>query len=153
MSLVRRRATSGALSCLVPVGRGRCHCQLIACSSRDSRSAARGPVRVVATLADGHQFTRFFQLPLSRGRATDRNPRYRRPGAVFNDEIGENIVGQSFRGIVSRFGAPLKTFSGRSGARCAYYDVVGYPTGWVFCFRHGVMIDAAGNRAPPAGVH
>jgi hypothetical protein len=115
--------------------------------------AARGPVRLVATFASGHRFTRSFNLPLSRGRASDRNPRYRRPGAVFNGEVGENIVGQSFRGIVTRFGAPLKTFSGRGGARCAYYDVVGYPTGWVFCFKHGVMIGAAGNQPPPAGVH
>jgi hypothetical protein len=115
--------------------------------------ATRGRVRVVATFADGHRFTRSFNLPLSRGRASDRNPRYRRPGAVFNDEVGENIVGQSFRGIVSRFGAPLKTFWGNGGARCAYYDVVGYPTGWVFCFMHGVMVSAAGNQTPPAGVH
>jgi hypothetical protein len=72
---------------------------------------------------------------------------------VFNDEVGENIVGQAFRRIVGRFGAPLKTFPGKGDARCAYYDVVGYPTGWVFCFKHGVMISAAGNQTPPAGVH
>jgi hypothetical protein len=116
-------------------------------------SAARGQVRVVATLADGHELTRIFSLPASVSQANDRRSRYRRPGAVFNDEVGANILRQSYRQIVRRFGLPLKTSTRPSGERCAYYDVVGYPTGWLFCFKRGAMASAGGNQAPPPGVH
>ncbi len=115
-------------------------------------SSARGPVRLVADLADGHTFVRAFVLPLSRAQLEHPHP-HRRPGAVFNDEVGESIVGQSYRRIVSRFGPPLKTLNATSGERCTYYDVVGYDNGWRFCFRHGVMDSALGNQAAPAGVH
>ena len=67
-------------------------------------------------------------------------------------EVGENIVSQSYRQIVNRFGAPLKTFAGTGGELCAYYDVVGEATGWVFCFKHGAMVSASGNQRRPAGV-
>jgi hypothetical protein len=76
-----------------------------------------------------------------------------RPGVVGPGEVGENIVSQSYRQIVNRFGTPLKTFAGTGGDLCAYYDVVGEATGWVFCFKHGAMVSAAGNQTPPAGVH
>jgi hypothetical protein len=44
-------------------------------------------------------------------------PRLRRRGAVFDYEIGENIVTK-----------PNQTL-------CVYYDTVGYQHGWSFCFR------------------
>jgi hypothetical protein len=78
--------------------------------------------------------------------------RYRRPGAVFNGEIGENIVGTPYRDIVKRFGQPLATLSSNRGERCVYYDVVGYDTGWSFCFMHGTVTAASGNQIPPRGV-
>lgn len=115
--------------------------------------AARGPVRLVATSADGRRFSRVFSLPVSSSQADDRRWRNRRPGAVFNDEVGENILSASYQQIVRRFGAPLKTSIRPGGERCGYYDVVGYPTGWMFCFKHGTMIGAAGNQTPPTGVH
>lgn len=114
--------------------------------------SARGQVQLVAELADGHRFARAFALPLSSAQLASSYHPSRRPGAVFNDEVGESIVGRSYRQIVRRFGAPLETFHGASGERCAYYDVVGYENGWVFCFKHGVMDSALGNQAPPAGV-
>ncbi|MFL5864897.1 MAG: hypothetical protein ACJ780_29740 [Solirubrobacteraceae bacterium] len=77
--------------------------------------------------------------------------RYHRPGTIVNDDIGEGILTQSYEQIVSRFGAPLKSFVGRHGAACTYYDVVGTAHGWIFCFRHGAMISAAGSQAPPGG--
>ena len=86
------------------------------------------------------------------GGSAPRTATDRRPGAVFNGEVGENIVSQSYRQIVNRFGTPLKTFAGTGGELCAYYDVVGEATGWVFCFKHGAMVSAAGNQTRPAGV-
>jgi hypothetical protein len=87
------------------------------------------------------------------GGSAPRTATDRRPGAVFNGEVGENIVSQSYRQIVNRFGTPLKTFAGTGGELCAYYDVVGSATGWVFCFKHGAMVSADGSQTPPAGVH
>ena len=75
-----------------------------------------------------------------------------RPEALFSGAVGENIVSQSYRQIVTRFGIPLKTFAGAAGQRCAYYQAVGRTTGWVFCFKHGAMVSADGSQAPPAGV-
>jgi hypothetical protein len=116
-------------------------------------SATRGTVRLVAEFSDGRRFARAFNLPISGLHADGRSRRYRRPGAVFNGEVGENIVSQSYRQLVNRFGNPLRTFAGRSAELCAYYDVVGYSTGWVFCFKHGAIVSAAGSQTPPAGVH
>lgn len=61
-------------------------------------------------------------------------------------------MGQSYRQIVNRFGTPLKTFAGTGAGQCAYSNVVGEATGWVFCFKHGAMVSAAGSQTPPAGV-
>jgi hypothetical protein len=112
---------------------------------------ARGTLRLLARLADGTSFTHAFTLPL-----TDREagawPRVRRRGAVFNYGIGENIVTRSYRQILKQFGPPLKTFIEPAGVRCIYYDLVGYNSGWRFCFKGQAMFGATGNQAPPAGI-
>jgi hypothetical protein len=33
-----------------------------------------------------------------------------------------------------------------------YYDVIGYATGWVLCFRGQRMVSAAGNQTAPKNV-
>jgi hypothetical protein len=113
---------------------------------------ARGAFRLRLRFADGMSFTHAFLLPL-----TDREvgswPRVRRRGAVFNYGIGENIVTESYRQILRRFGPPLRSFAKPKGARCIYYDIVGYENGWTFCFNGQAMVSAAGNQPPPAGVH
>ncbi|MGZ4186587.1 MAG: VOC family protein, partial [Solirubrobacteraceae bacterium] len=112
--------------------------------------SVRGTVQLRAQLADGTTFTHKFTLPLTRNEL-GAWPRLRRRGAVFDYEVGENITTESYRTIRQRFGAPLKTFRKPGNARCAYYDTVGYPTGWVFCFRGEKMLSAAGNQNPPPG--
>jgi hypothetical protein len=114
--------------------------------------AARGRVELRATLADGRNLTNAFTLPLSAAHSQAFSDRYRRPGAVFNGEIDESIVGTPYRQIVKRFGQPLATLSNRHGERCVYYDVVGYDKGWSFCFTHGTMTEASGQQTPPPGV-
>jgi hypothetical protein len=114
--------------------------------------AARGRVELRATVSDGQTLTNAFTLPLSTAQMQAFSDRYRRPGAVFNGEIDENIVGTPHREIVKRFGQPLATLSNSHGERCVYYDVVGYDTGWSFCFKHGTMTAAGGNQTPPPGV-
>jgi hypothetical protein len=114
---------------------------------------ARGRVEVRATLSDGRNLTNAFTLPLSSAQIQIFSDRYRRPGAVFNGEIDENILGTPYREIVKRFGQPLVTLSNRHGKRCVYYDVVGYNNGWSFCFKHGTMTAADGNQTPPPGVN
>jgi hypothetical protein len=96
--------------------------------------SVRGTARLVAQLADGGSFAHAFTLPLTH-RELGAWPRVRRPGAVFNCEIGENVVTKSYRQIIRRYGPPLKTFATRHHTRCIYYDIVGYPTGWTFCSR------------------
>jgi hypothetical protein len=115
--------------------------------------AARGRVELRATLADGRNLTIVFTLPLSSGQTRAFSDRYRRPGAVFNNEIDENILGTRYREIVKRFGQPLATLSNSHSERCVYYDVIGYDTGWSFCFKHGTMTAASGNQIPPPGVN
>jgi hypothetical protein len=114
--------------------------------------AARGRVRLRATLSDGRKLTNAFTLPLSSAQMQAFSDRYRRPGAVFNGEIDENIVRTPYREIVKRFGQPLATLSNSHGERCVYYDVVGYDTGWSLCFKHGTMTAASANQIPPPGV-
>lgn len=110
--------------------------------------SARGDVQLRAQLADGATFTHTFRLPLNR-QESGPWPRLRRRGAVFDSEVGENITIQSYRTVRRRFGPPLRTFTRPVDVRCAYYDVVGYPTGWVFCFKGQKMVSAAGNQTPP----
>ena len=73
--------------------------------------------------------------------------RRRRAGAVFADEVGENILTRSRADVIRRFGAPTATQGG-----CDYYQVVGDDRrrGWRFCYRAGgVMTGAsAGQRLP-----
>ncbi len=114
--------------------------------------AARGRVELRATLSDGQTLTDAFMLPLSSTQTQAFSDRYRRPGAVFNNEVGENIIGTRYREIVKRFGQPLATLSNSHGMRCVYYDVVGFDNGWSFCFKHGTMTAAGGNQVPPPGV-
>jgi hypothetical protein len=114
--------------------------------------AARGRVELRATLSDGRNLTSPFTLPLSSAQMQAFSDRYRRPGAVFNGEIDENLVGTPYHQIVKRFGQPLATLSNSHRERCVYYDLVGYDTGWSFCFKHGMMTSAGGNQIPPPGV-
>jgi hypothetical protein len=112
--------------------------------------SARGTIQLRAQLVDGTTFSHTFSLPVTRSESGPW-PRTRRYGAVFDYEVGENITTESYRTIRRRFGAPLKTIRKAGGVRCAYYDVVGYATGWVFCFRGEKMLGAAGNQAAPRG--
>jgi hypothetical protein len=114
--------------------------------------SARGVFALRAYLADGSTFSHAFTLPLTR-REAGPWPGRRRRGALFNEGIGENIVTQSYNQIISRFGPPLKTFNKPGGVRCIYYDIIGYHTGWTFCFRGQGMVGAAANQRPPAGAH
>jgi hypothetical protein len=114
--------------------------------------AARGPVRLRASSAGGPGLQAALTLPLTLARVSAFSDRYRRPGAVFDDEIGERILGTSQAQIVRRFGPPRATLSRRPGRSCLYYDVVGEPTGWSLCFRHGTLTSASGDQRPPSGV-
>jgi hypothetical protein len=113
---------------------------------------ARGAFRLRLLFADGVSFTHAFSHPLTN-RDIGSWPRVRRPGAVFNYGIGENIVTESYRQIIHQFGPPLRSFAKPNGTRCIYYDIVGYENGWTFCFKGQAMVGAAGNQPPPAGVH
>lgn len=110
--------------------------------------SVRGTVQLRAELNDGTAFSHTFSLPLTR---YERGPwpRLRRRGAVFDYEIGENITIESYRTVRRRFGPPLKTFTKPGNVRCAYYDIVGYSTGWVLCFTGEKMVAAAGNQTAP----
>jgi hypothetical protein len=110
---------------------------------------ARGLVRVVSELRRGST-VRSFVLPLPSRWSLRLHHRHRRPGAVFNDEIGEPILQLSRRQIVRRFGPPVATRDER-GLDCAYYELVGFAgDGWQFCFTDdGGMKSAAGGRPPP----
>jgi hypothetical protein len=94
---------------------------------------------------------RSFELPLpkSSGEPVHVN---RRPGAVFNDEIGKDVTGLSYRQVVRRFGAPA-VVRREHGQRCVYYELVGFADdGWQFCFaRGGRMLGAKGGSPPPPG--
>ncbi len=114
---------------------------------------ARGRVVLRATLSDGRNLTTAFTLPLSGAQMQAFSDRYRRPGAVFDNEIDQNILGTRYREIVKRFGQPLAMLSNSHGERCVYYDVVGYDNGWSFCFKHGTMTAAGGNQVPPSGIN
>jgi hypothetical protein len=114
--------------------------------------SAAGVFTLHARLSDGSTFSHAFTLPLSR-REAGSWPGLGRRGALSNEGIGENIINQSYEQIIARFGPPLKTFPGTGGVRCIYYDIIGYQTGWTFCFRGPRMARAAGNQPPPAGAH
>jgi hypothetical protein len=73
--------------------------------------------------------------------------RRRRPGAVFDDEIGENVLLRTRAQMVARFGPPAAT----EGA-CDYYALVGDTRrrGWRFCYRAGgAMTGASGSQRLP----
>jgi hypothetical protein len=111
----------------------------------------RGRVRVIAYRRQGGWFTSTFSLPL-RGRINRRPSRpHRRSGAVFDDEIGENILQRSYTTIVRDFGPPAATDRAH-GSRCAYYQVVGQGAiAWRFCSAGtGRMISASGNQHLPS---
>jgi hypothetical protein len=112
--------------------------------------SAAGTFALRAYSADGSMFSHAFALPLP-GHEAGQWPGLRRRGAIFNEGIGENIVTQSYEQIIARFGPPLKTFIKPGGIRCIYYDIIGYQTGWTFCFHGHAMAGAAGNHTPPAG--
>jgi hypothetical protein len=106
----------------------------------------RGRFRVVSLRADGRQ-VRSVRLPVPLRVYLRPHHLHRRSGAVFNDEIGENIVTLNYRQIVRRFGPP----AARKGS-CAYYELVGYANrGWMFCFEpDGRMRSAGGFAHRPA---
>jgi hypothetical protein len=110
--------------------------------------SARGTVHLRAQLADGTAFSHTFSLPVTRTESGTW-PRTRRHGAVFDYEVGENITTESYRTIRRRFGSPLRTLRKPGHVRCAYYDIVGYTTGWLFCFRGERMLGASGNQPAP----
>lgn len=114
--------------------------------------SAHGTVQLRAQLGGGATFSHAFRLPLARYESGPW-PRVRRRGAVFDYEIGENITTEPYRTIRQRFGPPLETFDKPDTVRCVYYDVIGYATGWVLCFRGQRMVSAAGNQNAPKNVH
>jgi hypothetical protein len=112
--------------------------------------SVRGRVSLVSVGAAG-VVTRSFTLPLpSRWSLRPSRHPHRRPGAVFDDEVGENVLLRSYDEIVRRFGAPAAART-EHGRRCAYYEVVGRARDdWRFCFaRDGHMLSAGGNSALP----
>ncbi|HET7049812.1 MAG TPA: hypothetical protein VFI54_16240 [Solirubrobacteraceae bacterium] len=113
---------------------------------------ARGAVELRLVFAHRGSSSHAFSLPLT-SREAGSWPRLRRRGAVFDYEIGENIVTKSYRQIVRRFGPPLSSFTKRNHTLCTYYDIVGYQNGWTFCFKGQAMVGAAGNQPAPPGVH
>jgi hypothetical protein len=115
-------------------------------------SSATGVYTLCAYLADGSTFSHAFTLPLGH-REAGPWPGLRRRGALFNEGIGENIVTRSYNQIIRRFGPPLEAFTKPGGVHCIYYDVIGYETGWTFCFHGQGMVGAAGNQRAPAGAH
>jgi hypothetical protein len=110
---------------------------------------ARGPLRVIARTATGRASVRRFMLPL-RGRAIFARHVHRRPGAVFNDEVGENILRTSEAGRRRRFGTPAAVCT-QGAVRCVFYAVVGQGhRGWRFTFAaDGRMIGAGGGQPIP----
>jgi hypothetical protein len=112
--------------------------------------SVRGRVSIVSVGRDGLMTSSFvLPLPARWSLRRSRHP-HRRPGAVFDDEVGENILLRSYGEIVRRFGAPVAVRT-EQGRRCAYYEVVGRPgDGWRFCFAaDGRMLSAGGNAALP----
>jgi hypothetical protein len=102
------------------------------------KPGARGRARLIAHSATGHVSVPRFRLPAP----PFPRHRQRRPGAVFADEIGETIIGQTYAAVVRRFGPPALT-----RGVCVYYEVVGDgPRGWRFCFAAGRVRSATGNE-------
>ena len=68
---------------------------------------------------------------------------HRPRGAIYNDEVGENVLTASRRRVIEVFGPPASVT--RSG-RCMIYTIVRSPReGWEFCFlRSGKMRGARG---------
>jgi hypothetical protein len=93
----------------------------------------RGRVSLVSVGAAG-VVTRSFTLPLpSRWSLRPSRHPHRRSGAVFDDEVGENVLLRSYDEIVRRFGATAAART-EHGRRCAYYEVVGRARDdWRFC--------------------
>ena len=112
--------------------------------------AAHGAFRLSLDLADGGTLQHSFELPVHPG-ALGAWPRLRRRGAIFNYGIGENIVSKPLNQIIKQFGPPLRSYPRPHGVRCIYYDVVGYDTGWTFCFKGQAMTAAAGNQVAAGG--
>jgi hypothetical protein len=110
---------------------------------------ARGRVRVVSELARGAT-VRSFVLPLPPRWALRPHHAHRRPGAVFNDEVGKDVTLMTYHELVGRFGAPAAVRR-EQGLRCVYYELVGFSRdGWRFCFAaNGQMESAAGRRPLP----
>ncbi|MEA2364157.1 MAG: hypothetical protein QOD71_3302 [Thermoleophilaceae bacterium] len=89
----------------------------------------RGTVALVARKADGTVSTQSFALP----RPLVTQPTVRRPGAVVDGEIGEDVIGERESDLRRRLGAP----AARRGS-CLFYQQVGRPRGgWELCLRHG----------------
>ena len=65
----------------------------------------------------------------------------RPPSAIYDDEVGENIVGTPYRRVVEVFGPPFLR-----RRPCVYYRQVGDPGRyWRFCFEDGRMRSAMGT--------
>jgi hypothetical protein len=108
-----------------------------------------GKVRLVSERSDG-DIVRSFQLPVPERVYLSSHHQYRRPGAVFGDEIGEPVATLSYPQLVRRFGPPA-VIRPEHGQRCAYYEVVGDANdGWQFCVLRNGQLSAAGNMPPPA---
>lgn len=112
--------------------------------------SVRGRVGIVSVDRAGTTTSSFvLPLPPRWSLRRSRHP-HRRPGAVFDDEVGENILLRSYDEIVRRFGAPAAVRT-EHGRRCAYYEVVGRALDdWRLCFAaDGRMLSAGGNPALP----
>jgi hypothetical protein len=110
------------------------------------RGRVRGTATLIGKRGDGSTSRQTLKLP---PRPPPNHPR-RRPGAVFNDEIGEDIVGVSRRELQGRFGPPVRVLSGgRRG--CVYYELVGdIKSGWEFCIGPDERIASGAGTGPEA---
>lgn len=100
---------------------------LAACGDQSSEPTVERPARPAKAAPAVEPYTPSAHHP--------RRPR----GAIYHDEVGENVVGTRYRRIVEVFGPPLVR-----RAPCAYYRLVGQRGSfWRFCFVRGVMDGAA----------
>jgi hypothetical protein len=103
----------------------------------------RGSVALVARNADGTVARLAFALPPP----PETHPRYRRPGAVFAGDIGEDVIGDRRPDLLRRLGAP----AAHHGS-CLYYEVVGgVPSAWVLCLEGGRVARAFARYGAGSG--
>jgi hypothetical protein len=92
---------------------------------------------VVAGCGSGHKAPSTpHAVPAPAGAPGTHHAR-RPPHSVYDDEVGESIIGTPYSRLVRMFGSPA-TRRSAPGGFCVFYDLVGQaPRGWEFCIRGG----------------